>query len=121
MGRHEREIRQRLWRCRHLHVEEGNLRGGYSTKEYLLMLTDIHRHGRRQVGPLLPSSKHHEDTGLWGGTVFPGEFVGGSIRGRTHSHNTPLSEEWSSPTGGDHPLELTVQLGEGYPWGDEGR
>lgn len=46
MGGLEREIQQRLWRCRHLHVEERKLQEGYSTtQEHFLMLTDIHRHG----------------------------------------------------------------------------
>jgi hypothetical protein len=57
MGRHVREIRQRLWRYRHLHVEEGKQQEGYSTtQQHLLMLTDIHRHGLRQVGPLQQAS-----------------------------------------------------------------
>ena len=59
------EIPQRLWRCRHLHVEEERPWGGYrTTQEHLLMLTDIYRHEAEAGWTLVPKQPPHEEMGM---------------------------------------------------------
>lgn len=53
------ETPQRLWKCKHLHVEEEGLWGGYRTTQELLMLTDIHRHEAEAGWTLVPKPSNN--------------------------------------------------------------